>query len=76
MRLSDLRTNGTPTLILTAADGTVKKFWRGKLSAEKEADVLNTIDSGGLVSEFENTQKVHDRSGLVFGIACGWSKWS
>jgi hypothetical protein len=37
--------NGTPTLALVDRSGTVKAVWVGKLSAEKEAEVLLQIHS-------------------------------
>ena len=40
-----LKVSGTPTLILVNEEGIVGKVWRGKLSAEKEAEVMALLQS-------------------------------
>lgn len=41
--LNTLQIGGTPTLILTNDKGEVTDYWVGKLSAEKESEVLNKL---------------------------------
>ncbi|CAN5394339.1 hypothetical protein BH10ACI3_BH10ACI3_11180 [soil metagenome] len=36
---------GTPTLLLVDENGIISEFWRGRLSPEKEAEVLSKISS-------------------------------
>lgn len=43
--LANMQVSGTPTLILTNEKGEVTNYWVGKLSPEKEADVLNKLNS-------------------------------
>ena len=43
--ISQLDSSGTPTLILTNQKGTVTNYWVGKLSPDKEMEVINTINS-------------------------------
>lgn len=43
--LSSLGVTSTPTLLLVNQDGVVSDFWRGKLSPEKEAEVLAKLAS-------------------------------
>lgn len=43
--LSSLGVTATPTLLLVNHDGLVTDFWRGKLNAEKEAEVLAKLAS-------------------------------
>lgn len=43
--LNTLQVGGTPTLILTNDKGEVTNFWVGKLSADKEDEVLNQLNS-------------------------------
>jgi thioredoxin-related protein len=38
-----LSVGGTPTLILADKNGEVKKVWMGKLPAEKETEVINSL---------------------------------
>jgi|ERR1044072_4110629 thiol-disulfide isomerase/thioredoxin len=38
-----LSVGGTPTLILTDKNGQVQKFWIGKLPADKETEVINSL---------------------------------
>ncbi len=38
-----LSVGGTPTLILTDKNGQVQKFWVGKLPADKETEVINSL---------------------------------
>jgi hypothetical protein len=47
--LSDLGITGVPTLVLVDSLGTVKNVWPGKLSPEREAEVLKTLDVGDSV---------------------------
>jgi hypothetical protein len=42
-----LNIRGTPTLILVNEDGVVGKVWRGKLSTEKEAEVMALLQTCG-----------------------------
>jgi hypothetical protein len=37
----------TPTVLLLDADGVIRKMWRGKLSAEKEREIM---DAAGLTT--------------------------
>lgn len=37
--------SSTPTLILTNSKGEVEKFWVGQLTAEKETEVINQLNS-------------------------------
>jgi thiol-disulfide isomerase/thioredoxin len=41
--LASLGVNGTPTLILLNKQGVVEDFWRGKLSDDKQAEVLRRL---------------------------------
>jgi thioredoxin-related protein len=41
--LDTLQISGTPTLILTNDKGEVTNFWIGKLSTDRELDVLNKL---------------------------------
>ena len=43
--ISDLDASGTPTLIITNDKGEVTNFWVGKLPPDKEAEVLNELNS-------------------------------
>lgn len=43
--ISTLDASGTPTLILTDQSGKVTDFWVGKLSPDKETEVINKINS-------------------------------
>ena len=43
--ISALDASGTPTLILTNQKGEVTNYWVGKLSADKEQEVINQINS-------------------------------
>jgi peroxiredoxin len=43
VQLSDLRVDGTPTLVIVDDGGVVKKVWVGKLSSSKEKEVLDQI---------------------------------
>jgi thioredoxin-related protein len=38
-----LNVSGTPTLILTDKNGDIQKVWLGKLSPEKETEVINSL---------------------------------
>jgi thiol-disulfide isomerase/thioredoxin len=38
-----INVGGTPTLILTDKNGQVQKFWIGKLPADKETEVINSL---------------------------------
>lgn len=42
--LSTIQVSGTPTLILTNENGKITNFWVGKLSPEKEKEVLNNLN--------------------------------
>jgi hypothetical protein len=42
-RLDSMGVEGTPTLLMANSSGKVVDSWRGRLSAEKEADVLNRL---------------------------------
>jgi hypothetical protein len=41
--LDEIGVRGTPTLLLVDTSGVVKDFWVGKLSPEKETDVLSRL---------------------------------
>ena len=43
--LSNLQASGTPTLILTNDKGEVTNFWIGKLTPDKEDEVINKLNS-------------------------------
>lgn len=43
--LSTIETSGTPTLILTNSKGEVEKVWVGRLTADKESEVINQLNS-------------------------------
>jgi hypothetical protein len=43
--LEKLQTSGTPTLLLTNEKGEITKFWVGKLSPDKEAEVIQELTS-------------------------------
>jgi hypothetical protein len=43
--LASLGTSGTPTLFLLDAHGIVKKVWVGKLSPDREAEVLDAVQA-------------------------------
>lgn len=43
--ISALDASGTPTLIIANEKGEVKNFWIGKLPADKEAEVINQLNS-------------------------------
>lgn len=43
--LSSLQVSGTPTLLLTNDKGEITNFWIGKLSADRETEVINQINS-------------------------------
>ena len=43
--ISMLETDGTPTLIITNQEGRITKYWLGKLSPEKEEEVIKEINS-------------------------------
>ena len=43
VQLSDLRVDGTPTLVIVDGSGVVKKVWYGKLPSNKEKEVLDEI---------------------------------
>lgn len=42
--LDNIQVNGTPTLILTNDKGEVTDFWIGKLTHDKETEVINKVD--------------------------------
>ena len=42
--LNNLQVSGTPTLLLTNDKGEVTDFWIGKLSPDKETEVLNKLN--------------------------------
>jgi hypothetical protein len=44
--LESLQTSGTPTLILTNDKGEITNYWLGKLTPDKEAQVLQKITEG------------------------------
>ena len=41
--LDKIGAHGTPTLLLVANTGVVKEAWIGKLSSDKEAEVLSKL---------------------------------
>ena len=43
-QLNSLDVSGTPTLIILNNKGEVSDFWIGKLSAEKELEVINKLN--------------------------------
>ncbi len=43
--LSSLQVSGTPTLILTNEKGEITDYWVGRLSPDKETEVLNKLNS-------------------------------
>jgi hypothetical protein len=43
--LNNLQVSGTPTLILTNDKGEVTDFWVGKLTPDKETEVINKLNS-------------------------------
>jgi thioredoxin-related protein len=43
--LGSLQVSGTPTLILTNEKGEVTNYWVGKLSPDKETEVINKLNS-------------------------------
>lgn len=43
--LDSVQVSGTPTLILTNDKGEITDFWVGKLTPEKEAEVINKLNS-------------------------------
>ena len=43
MRLREIRIRGTPTLLLVGHRGVVEKIWVGRLSGEREADLLKSV---------------------------------
>jgi hypothetical protein len=45
MPLDSIRVGGTPTLILTNDKGEVTDFWVGKLAPDKEAELINKLNS-------------------------------
>lgn len=45
MSLSGLQVSGTPTLILTDEKGEITNYWVGKLTPEKETEVINKLNS-------------------------------
>jgi hypothetical protein len=45
-RRSDLRVKGTPTLLLVDSAGTIKKIWIGKLSENREREVIDALTNG------------------------------
>ena len=42
-QLSDLRVDGTPTLVIVDGSGVVKRVWIGKLPSSKEKEVFDAI---------------------------------
>jgi hypothetical protein len=44
--LKGLGVSGTPTLVLIDGSGTTTNLWVGKLTAEGESEVLDTLRSG------------------------------
>ena len=46
-RLSSFGVKGTPTLILVDGSGVVKNSWLGKLDADEETEVVNSLKQGG-----------------------------
>ncbi len=45
--VSVLETSGTPTLIITDQEGRVINYWVGKLTSDKEMEVIQEINSEG-----------------------------
>lgn len=43
--LDVIQVSGTPTLILTNEEGEVRDFWVGKLTPDKEMEVINKLNS-------------------------------
>jgi len=43
--LDSLKVSGTPTLILTNETGEITDYWVGRLSPEKETEVINKLNS-------------------------------
>ncbi len=43
--LENIQVSGTPTLILTNEKGEIMNFWLGKLTPDKEAEVINKLNS-------------------------------
>jgi thioredoxin-related protein len=43
--LANMQVSSTPTLILTDENGEITSFWVGKLSPDKETEVINKINS-------------------------------
>lgn len=43
--LNNLQVSGTPTLILTNEKGEITDYWVGKLTPDKETEVLNKLNS-------------------------------
>ncbi len=43
--LENIQVSGTPTLILTNDKGEIMNFWLGKLTPDKEAEVINKLSS-------------------------------
>jgi thioredoxin-related protein len=43
--LENIQVSGTPTLILTNETGEIMDFWLGKLTPDKEAEVINKLSS-------------------------------
>ncbi len=43
--LENIQVSGTPTLILTNEKGEIMDFWVGKLTPDKEAEVINKLNS-------------------------------
>jgi len=43
LRLDSIGVNGTPTLIIANSEGIVADSWRGKLSADKELEVMGRL---------------------------------
>ncbi len=44
--LNSIGVNGTPTLIIVDSNGKVKQSWVGRLSAERESEVLRHVQAG------------------------------
>ena len=45
MPLDSIRVGGTPTLILTNDKGEVTDYWVGRLTSDKEIEVINKLNS-------------------------------
>ena len=45
-RKSDLRVKGTPTLLLVDGTGLIQRLWVGKLSPEREREVIDALAPG------------------------------